>query len=262
MDINLSGKRALVCGSTKGIGRAAAFEFASLGASVTALARDPEALASLAAALPRPAGQTHRHYAADFNDPIAVKQAAEAALRDAGPHLILVNNTGGPPAGPALDASPQDYLAALTAHLVCNQLLAQALVPGMKAAAYGRIVNIISTSVKAPIPGLGVSNATRGAVASWAKTLAWELAPFGITVNNVLPGFTDTQRLAELFKGRAAKSGKTLDEVTKDALAGIPAARLARPEEVAAAIAFLASPAAAYINGINLPVDGGRTQSL
>ena len=147
-------------------------------------------------------------------------------------------------------------------HLLTGQTLVQALVPGMKAATFGRIINIISTSVKAPIPNLGVSNTIRAAVANWAKTLAGELASFGITVNNVLPGFTDTQRLAELFKGRAAKTGKTYEAVVQDAIASIPAGRLGKPEEIAAAVAFLASPAAAYINGINVPVDGGRTQSL
>lgn len=281
MDISLIGKRALVCGSTQGIGRAAAIELASLGASVTLVARNPERLEAVCKELPvrrdiaehsgkagggsGGAGQTHRWFAADFSDPSAVQEAIRTELAHAsaaGPYTILINNTGGPAGGPIADASPDAFVAAFRSHLVCNHLLVQALLPGMKDAKYGRIVNIISTSVKAPIPGLGVSNTIRAAVANWAKTLATELAPFGITVNNVLPGFTDTERLKQLFTARATKEGKSLEEVTKASIATIPAGRLGRAEEVAAAIAFLATPAAAYINGINVPVDGGRTQSL
>ena len=267
MDISLIGKRALVCGSTQGIGRAAAIELASLGASVTLVARNPERLDAVRKELPSSNGarQTHRWFAADFADPNAVQEAIRTELGHAsvaGPYTILINNTGGPAGGPIADASPEAFVAAFRSHLVCNQLLVQALLPGMKAASYGRIINIISTSVKAPIPGLGVSNTIRAAVANWAKTLATELAPFGITVNNVLPGFTDTERLKQLFTARATKENKSLEEVSKAAIGTIPAGRLGRAEEVAAAIAFLATPAAAYINGINVPVDGGRTQSL
>jgi len=272
MDLSLLGKRALVCGSTQGIGRAAAIELAALGASVTLVARNPERLEAVCNELPVPRDvaakgqpQHHRWFAADFADPDAVAQALRANLAkhsSEAPCTILINNTGGPPGGAIAEAQPDAFIAAFRSHIVCNQILVQALLPGMKSAAYGRIINIISTSVKAPIPGLGVSNTIRAAVANWAKTLATELAPFGITVNNVLPGFTDTERLKQLFTARAAKEGKTLEQVTHDMIATIPAGRLGRAEEVAAAIAFLATPAAAYINGINMPVDGGRTQSL
>lgn len=277
MNISLVGKRALVCGSTQGIGRAAAIELASLGASVTLVARNPERLEATCRELPvrgdvaghaaagNPAAQVHRWFAADFSDPAAVQEAIRTELTHesaAGPYTILINNTGGPAGGPIADAAPDAFVAAFRSHVVCNQLLVQALLPGMKSAGYGRIINIISTSVKAPIPGLGVSNTIRAAVANWAKTLATEIAPFGITVNNVLPGFTDTDRLKQLFTARATKEGKSLEEVTKASIATIPAGRLGRAEEVAAAIAFLATPAASYINGINVPVDGGRTQSL
>lgn len=281
MDISLIGKRALVCGSTQGIGRAAAIELASLGASVTLVARNPEKLEQVCRELPvrrdvaehsgkaaggaGSGGQVHRWFAADFSEPSNVQEAIRTELAHqsaAGPYVILVNNTGGPAGGPVAEAQAEAFVAAFRSHVVCNQLLVQALLPGMKAAGYGRIINIISTSVKAPIPGLGVSNTIRAAVANWAKTLSTELAPFGITVNNVLPGFTDTERLKQLFTARATKEGKTLEEVTKASIATIPAGRLGRAEEVAAAIAFLATPAAAYINGINVPVDGGRTQSL
>jgi 3-oxoacyl-[acyl-carrier protein] reductase len=191
----------------------------------------------------------------------AVKREIES-VGPASPFTILINNTGGPPGGPIAAARPEEFLAAFTAHLLCNQLLAQALLPEMKAARFGRIVNIISTSVKTPIPNLGVSNTIRGAVASWAKTLAAEVAPHGVTVNNVLPGFTDTERLSSLVATRAQKGNTTADAVQKEMLATIPAARFGKSEEVGAAIAFLCTPAAAYINGINLPVDGGRLPTL
>lgn len=262
MDLSLNGRRALVCGSTQGIGRASAVELAALGAEVVLMARDAARLKATAAELPVPHRQRHSCVAADFTDPAAVQAAVGSVLSDMRPFHILVNNTGGPRGGLASEAETADFEAAFRMHVVCNQVLATALLPEMKRARYGRIINIISTSVKAPIPGLGVSNTIRAAVANWAKTLAMELAPFGITVNNVLPGFTDTARLEELFKGRAAKSGKAYEEVVKDAVAAIPAGRLGRAEEIGAAVAFLATPAAAYINGINLPVDGGRTQSL
>jgi 3-oxoacyl-[acyl-carrier protein] reductase len=175
---------------------------------------------------------------------------------------ILVNNTGGPPPGPALSASLNEFTSAFANHLLCNQVLVQALAPGMKAAGYGRIINVISTSVKMPIGGLGVSNTIRGAVANWSKTLSVELAGFGITVNNVLPGATITGRLQSIIQKNSEKAGKSQDEIKNEMIAEIPVGRIAEASEVAAAIAFLATPAAGYINGINLPVDGGRTGTL
>ncbi|MEZ6243221.1 MAG: SDR family oxidoreductase [Phycisphaerales bacterium] len=262
MEMTLTGRRALVCGSTQGIGRAAAVELASLGARVTLFARTEASLRQVCGELPTPSDQAHDWLAADFADPDSVHAAIASKLDDAAPYHILVNNTGGPPGGPIADATPEAFLKAFNQHVVNNQILVQALLPGFRKAKYGRIINIISTSVKAPIPGLGVSNTTRGAVASWAKTLAGELAKDNITVNNVLPGFTDTARLEQLFRAKADKTGKTYEQVRDEAIAGIPAGRLGLPEEIAAAVAFLATPAAAYINGINIPVDGGRTQSL
>jgi len=262
MFCDLSGKRAIVCGSTRGIGRACAEKLAELGASVVLLARDEALLAKVAAGLGTSVGQKHAHLCADFTDPPAVQRIVAQHIAQTSPAHILVNNTGGPPPGPILDATPHDFAKALTAHLHCNHLLVQTLAPGMKQLGYGRVVNIISLSVKAPIPGLGVSNTTRGAVASWAKTLAGELGPFGITVNNVLPGYTATDRLTALLTGNAAKQGISLAELEKRLQADIPARRFGLPEEIAAAVAFLASPVAAYINGINLPVDGGRLPTL
>lgn len=267
MNTSLHGRRALVCGASQGIGLAAAQQLASLGASVTLVARNPERLAAAAKVLPLVPGteQAHRWFAADFTNPENVREAVRTELSHesaAGPYTILVNNTGGPPGGPIIDASIDEFTAAFNAHVLCNQILVQALTPAMKTAGFGRVVNIISTSVKAPIPGLGVSNTIRGAVASWAKTLAGELGPFGITVNNVLPGYTDTERLGSLIAARAARAGQTAEQVKEDMIATIPAGRFGAAEEVGAAIAFLCSPAASYINGINLPVDGGRLQGL
>jgi 3-oxoacyl-[acyl-carrier protein] reductase len=254
----LAGKRALVCGSTQGIGRACAIEFARLGASVTLLARNDLGLKKVQAELPADQGQSHDWLVADFADFRLVQQAVHEHLKKTGPVHILLNNTGGPPPGPVFEAMPEEFVKAFTQHVVCNQVLVHAVAPGMRDAKYGRIINIISTSVITPIKGLGVSNTIRAAVANWARTLAVELAPFGITVNNVLPGYTDTARLNAIFQGRATRAGTTPDEIKQQVIASIPARRLAGPAEIAAVAAFLASPAAGYVNGVNLPVDGGR----
>lgn len=261
MNLDLKGKRALVCGSTQGIGKASAVELALLGASVTLLSRNEEALRAAVRELPVSAGQKHNFLVADFSQPQSVQLVIQKFTKDHNVH-ILVNNTGGPPAGPALEARPEAFEQAFSAHLICNQLLVQAVVTGMKKEKFGRIINIISTSVKIPIRGLGVSNTIRGAVASWAKTLSVELAPFGITVNNVLPGATMTGRLSSIIQTKADKTGRPFEEIQSEMIAEIPAGRICEPHEVAAAVAFLASPAAGYINGINVPVDGGRTGSL
>lgn len=261
MDLNLAGRHALVCGASEGIGRAAAHELALLGASVTVLARRREALEAVVAALPRDRGQRHGLLVADVSRRDGLRASVEALATESPVH-ILVNNTGGPPAGPLFEAEAEAFLDAFGKHVLANQTLVQAVVPGMRAARWGRIVNVVSTSVYEPIPGLGVSNTTRGAVAGWAKTLSRELAPDGITVNNVLPGFTETSRIAQLVRERMAATGKSEAEVRAAMCAAVPMGRFARPEETAAAIAFLCSPAAAYITGVSLAVDGGRMQSI
>lgn len=261
MDLNLRGKRAVVCGATQGIGKAAAIELSKLGAHITLFARDEEKLKNTLKELSTSAEQKHEYLVADFNMPEDVKLTADI-YSQSNPVHILVNNTGGPPAGKAIDARAFEFVNAFQSHLICNQYLVQAFVPTMRREKFGRIINVISTSVKAPIKGLGVSNTIRGAVANWAKTLSFELASFGITVNNVLPGATMTSRLDAIIKGNARKSGKTEEEVKKQMIEEIPAGRIGEAHEVAAAIAFLATPAAGYINGINVPVDGGRTGNL
>jgi 3-oxoacyl-[acyl-carrier protein] reductase len=262
MDLDLSGRHALVCGASEGIGRAAAHELALLGASVTVLARRESALREVVLALPCPReGQGHDRVVADMDDSEALA-AAVADLTQRSPVHIVVNNTAGPPGGPAHSAAADAYLATFRRHLIGGQTILQAVLPGMKDAGFGRWVNVISTSVKEPIPNLGVSNTVRGAVASWAKTLASELAPFGITVNSVLPGFTETGRLASLIAANARSSGRGENAVAEGMRSSVPAGRFGQPGEVAAAIAFLCSPAAAYINGVALAVDGGRTRAL
>ena len=262
MELSLKGRHALVCGSTQGIGRATAHELALAGARITLLARDPVKLNETVAALDRTAGQQHAALAVDMQDTNALASAIEAHLLQLGPVDILVNNTGGPSPGKAHESDPAAFELAFRLHLLAFQTLVRAVVPGMKAAQHGRIVNIISTSVKQPLPDLGVSNTIRGAVANWGKTLANELGPFGITVNNVLPGSTDTERLREIIRRKSEKQGISLEAAAQEMMNEVPARRFAKPEEVAYAVAFLCSDAAAYINGINLPVDGGRTKSL
>ncbi len=262
MDLDLAGRHALVCGASQGIGRACAVELAQLGANVTVLARREDVLKQLVAELARThASQTHGFLVADSGDSEGLRAAAQK-LVSAQPVQIHVNNSGGPPPGPAHGAKVEAFVDAYHKHLIANHVLAETVIPGMQAARYGRIVNIISTSVKEPIAGLGVSNTTRWAVASWSKTLATELAPFGITVNNVLPGSTKTPRIEQIVRTRAEKSGVAITDMQGEMEAEIPMRRFADPSEIAAAVAFLASPAASYITGINVPVDGGRTRSL
>lgn len=262
MDLNLIGKHALVCGGSQGIGRAAAVELAQLGADVTVLARSTDKLQTVVGALPKTHyAQTHGAIATDAND-TAAYGAAIKKLAHTRPVQILVNNSGGPPGGPAHSADAEAYLAAFRQHLIANQTALQAVLPGMRDANYGRVINVISTSVKEPIDNLGVSNTVRAAVAGWAKTCSRELAPFGITVNNVLPGFTQTQRLTSLIAAKAKSSGKSEDAIAHEMAAAVPSGRFADAKEVATVIAFLCTPAAAYVNGVSIAVDGGRTHSL
>lgn len=261
MNLDLKGKNALVCGSSKGIGKAAAIEIAALGANVTLVARSAHIMSDLVKQLDQARGQQHDFLQADFSDTADLKRKVKG-LTSRKPIHILVNNTGGPPSGPILDASLDEFEQAFNNHLICNHLLVRAVVPRMRKEGYGRIINVISTSVKSPLHNLGVSNTVRAAVANWSKTLANELGVDQITVNNVLPGATATDRLHDLVQKWAATKNITPAEQEANMKASIPLGRFADPGEIGAAIAFLASPAAAYISGTNITVDGGRTKVL
>ncbi|MFK7784403.1 MAG: SDR family oxidoreductase [Crocinitomicaceae bacterium] len=260
--MELKGKLAVVCGSTQGIGFASAKLMAQRGASVVLVARNEERLNRALENLDSSMDQKHQLLVADFSNPDELKSKLETFVESGNTPDILVNNTGGPKGGLIIDADTSEFLAAFNQHLICNHILVQALYPGMKSKGGGRIINVISTSVKQPLNGLGVSNTIRGAVANWSKTLANELGQFNITVNNVLPGATNTGRLNSIAEAKAGKVNKSAEEVLGDMAKQSPMQRIAQPEEVAEAIAFLASDRASYINGINVPVDGGRTKSL
>lgn len=260
MNLNLKHKNALVCGSTAGIGKAAAIALSKEGVNVTLVARNEDKLKEV---LPLLSSEgNHNYIVVDFSNPIELKEKVSDYISKHHGFHILVNNTGGPRSGEILNATLDQFEITFTQHLKCNHVLVQTVVPFMKKESFGRIINVISTSVKEPIPGLGVSNTIRGAVGNWSKTLSVELGEFGITVNNILPGFTETERLNEIVKVKAQKEGTTEKEMAEIMKSYTPAKRFAKPEETANAIVFLASEAASYINGINLPVDGGRTKSL
>lgn len=262
MILNLDNKNAIICGSTQGIGKASALEIAKLGANVTLVARNEDKLQNVLKELDTSKGQNHNYLVIDFSNSEDLSKKIQNYIQEQIEIHILVNNTGGPAGGAIFNAKPKEFVNAYEQHLLCNHILVQALVPFMQKANYGRIINIISTSVKEPIANLGVSNTTRWAVASWAKTLAGELGKFNITVNNVLPGFTNTSRLQSIIENRAKKQNKTEEEVAQSMKNQVPMQRFADASEVANAVAFLASPAASYINGTNINVDGGRTKSL
>ncbi|MFK8011454.1 MAG: SDR family oxidoreductase [Marinicellaceae bacterium] len=262
MNLNLKGKCALVCGSSQGMGKAIAIQLAKQGANIVLFARNEVTLKSVLNELDTSYGQQHDMLIADFSDPSEVKSVLKQYLETGIIIEILINNTGGPAPGPAHTALSDDFLAAFNQHLINNHEMMKLLVPGMKLSKYGRIINVISTSVKQPLIGLGVSNTVRGAVANWAKTLANELGQFNITVNNVLPGATNTLRLDAIITNKAKKKGISFDDMAKEEKSIIPMRRFGESEEFADAVTFLASPSASYITGINLPVDGGRTSCL
>ncbi len=262
MNISLKNKNAIVCGASQGLGKAIAIELAELGASVTIVARDEGKLRNVVKDLKSDGNQKHKYLAVDFSEPEKLRQKITEYVFKNPPVHILVNNSGGPPAGEITKADTSEFEETFSRHLICNHILVQALLEGMKKGKYGRIINIISTSVRQPINDLGVSNTIRGAVVSWAKTLANEVGKLGITVNNVLPGATKTERLYEIIGNRAKKRGETENVIVEEMLKEIPARRFGEPQELAYATAFLASPSAAYINGVSLAVDGGRISCL
>jgi 3-oxoacyl-[acyl-carrier protein] reductase len=261
MNLSLEEKTAVVCGSTQGIGLAIAEELALLGANCILIARNESSLKEAIQKLDIAGRQLHSYKIADFAKPEQVRKAIQEIVGSHSVH-ILINNTGGPPPGPILDATEEEFIAAFNQHLICNHILTKAVVPGMKNARYGRIINVISTSVKIPNKNLGVSNTIRGGVASWAKTMANELGQFNITVNNVLPGYTGTQRLKSLIEKNATKRNVERDLIEKELMHEIPMKRFGDASEIAAMAAFLATPAASYVNGVSVQVDGGRVGSI
>jgi 3-oxoacyl-[acyl-carrier protein] reductase len=261
MHLSLEGKNAVICGSTQGIGLAIAEELALLGANCTLFARNEEALKAAIKNLDIALRQQHGYLVADFSKPEQVKKVIEQHIQSKPVH-ILVNNTGGPPPGSVLDATEEAFLQAFNQHLIVNQVLTKAAIPGMKEAGYGRIINVISTSIRIPITNLAVSGTVRGAVAMWSKILANEVGQYNVTVNNLLPGYTKTQRLESLIENNAKKRGVPADVIEKEMLKDIPMKRFGEPEELAAMAAFLASPAASYVNGVSIAVDGGKTGAL
>lgn len=261
MNLSLQGKTGIVCGSTQGIGLASAIELSKLGATCVLMARNEDSLKKATEQLGKMYDQQHQYLVADFDKPDTVRSSIESFMMTNTVH-ILINNSGGPAGGPIVTATEEDFISTFNRHLICNHILTKAVIPSMKAAGYGRVINIVSTSVKVPLPNLGVSNTIRGAVASWSKTMANELGQYNITVNNILPGATSTQRLQSIIQNNANKKGSNVDTVEEEMKAEIPMRRFADAGEIANVVAFLASPAASYINGVNIPVDGGRTGSM
>jgi len=259
MNISLKNKYALVCGGSKGIGLASAIELSKLGCNVTLLARNPDSLGEAIKQLDKSQGQIHRFISVDQSNPTEVSKRLSTIGQ--GFH-ILVLNSGGPKGGRMIDANLEDLQAGFDSLLLANQIIVRHSFEYMKKANFGRIINIISIGLKEPIVGLGVSNTIRGAVGNWSKSLAFELGPHGITVNNILPGYTMTDRLSKLMDSRAQDRNMDVNALIETYVEQIPAKRLATPDEIGNVVAFIATPAAGYINGINLPVDGGYLKSL
>jgi 3-oxoacyl-[acyl-carrier protein] reductase len=261
MNLSLEGRYAVVCGSSQGIGLAIAEELALMGAQCILLARNAAQLELALSHLDTSLRQNHQYFAIDLSDLEGVRKLI-TQITSLHPVHILVNNSGGPKAGPIVDAVEDQFVQAFQQHVLVDHILTRAVLPGMRSESFGRIINVISTSVKTPLPNLGVSNTIRAAVASWAKTLSNEVAAFGITVNNVLPGYTRTQRLQSLTKATAERKSISESEVEQNMLAEVPARRFGEAAEIAAMAAFLASPAASYVNGTSIPVDGGKTDAF
>ena len=262
MDLGIRGRVALVAASSRGLGRAVAEELAAEGCDLIMCARGHDALREAADAI---RARSHVRVAAiadDLSDPRGVETVLATGTHEVGPVDILVTNTGGPPAGPFEQHSPEAWAEAVRQNLDSVVNLVRGVLPGMKERRWGRILNVTSIAAKQPVDGLMLSNAVRAAVTGFARTLANEVAPFGITVNNVLPGYTRTQRVDELARRRAAQAGTSVEEAVAVWEREIPMGRLGEPREFGAMVAFLASERASYVTGTSIPVDGGWIRSL
>jgi 3-oxoacyl-[acyl-carrier protein] reductase len=258
--LSLSGKRALVLGASSGIGEACAMALASQRASVTVLARNEAKLQALCSQL-KVAGAMDAHaVACDMDDLTGFAGAIERIQKEQGPIHISVHNSGGPKSGPLLEKTEDDLLGTFRRHQLTAHLLVRLLVPGMRDAGYGRFLHVLSTAAKEPVPGLGLSSTVRAGMVGWIKAMADELPP-GVTINGVLPGYVDTDRLKELEQAIGQRTGQAPAAVRKSWIDGIPEGRLARPDELGAVVLFLASPMASYIRGVCVPVEGGRMRS-
>ncbi len=261
MNLDLKNKTAIVCGATQGIGFGIAKELAKEGVNLILIARNKKKLVSCINSLTNP--ENHSFICVDFSKPKKLELELIKYFKKENPSVhILINNTGGPKSGLMTNVKLEEFTNSFNMHVLCNQILTNLVVPSMKKLGYGRIINIISTSVKIPIPNLGVSNTIRGAVANWSKTMANELGEFQITVNNILPGYTNTGRLRSLFETMATAQKKPIKEIKKNIINNVPLKRLGEVDDIANIVTFLASKKASYINGVNIPVDGGRTGSL
>lgn len=261
MQVSLEGKKALVGGSSRGIGRAVAWQLAASGASVTLMARSEDLLKELAARLPAENGQQHGYLVVDFTDTGAYRKKI-ASYFEKNTVDILVNNTQGPPAGNSLEMQEESYQEAFDLLFKSVLITTQLALKHMFRQKWGRVINVASVSVKEPLAYLALSNTIRAAVVTWAKSLATDVGAYGITVNNVLTGYFDTERIGQLNEKKAAVQGVPVNEVRAAMEAMVPVRRIGRPEEYGYLVAFLASDKASYITGINLPIDGGLLKSL
>ena len=258
VNIDMSDKKAIVCGGSSGLGFASAYQLASLGCQVTLVSRNKNKLEKAIALLPRP--ESHKYHVCDLSVASEVNSFAEV-LSQAGDTDILINNSGGPAPSLPTTVNLKSMQAAFQAHLYAGMTLSTAVVNGMKAKKYGRIIYITSVASRQPVGNLPVSNTVRCAIAGWSKTLAMEVAQYGITVNCILPGYTATNRLKELFGSASEKLGISEEDVANKVLKDIPMGRFALPEEFANVVAFFASPAASYLTGTSIPVCGGWLKS-
>jgi len=262
MELGLKGKRAIVMAASRGLGYASALGLAREGCKLIVCSRDQARIEAAAAAIKKETGAEVKALVADVSSASEAKRLVDAAVSAYGGLEIVVHNAGGPPAGETLQMTEEQWQKAFEQNLLSFTRIVGAAAPEMKKAGYGRVLTIASSSIKQPIPNLALSNALRAGVWGIAKTLSRELASQGILVNVIAPGRIDTERIAELDQANAQKSGKSVEDVRKASIGGIPLGRLGRPEELANLVVFLASAAGSYITGQAITVDGAAGTAL